>query len=137
MAVDFRRGSAATQPVAPFLDRSMGILALGGGLIAVNYFTSEGRPLAGAIFRGTPPTLSQSQAAPASTKSVALQGLLLLILFVLAKLDEDAGSFGLTFVLALWGLWIYNTFLHGAVGSATLLQPPNASHYDSQQNHAP
>lgn len=133
MAINFQRGPTTTQPVAPFLDRSMGILALGGGLIVVNAFTSSLQPFAGGLFHGTLPTSAQVSGAPAAIKSVALQGLLLLILFVLAKLDEDAGSFGLTFVLALWALWLYNTFLKNGGGSATLNQAPNASHLAFEQ----
>ena len=110
MAINFQRGPSTTQPVAPFLDRSMGILALGGGLLVINFFVVAGRPLTAALFHGVTPTNSQVLNVSNAPKSLALQALLLLILFVLAKLDEDAGSFGLTLVLALWGLWLYSTF---------------------------
>lgn len=117
--VAFARGAQATAPVAPFLDRSAGILALGGGLILVNFLTSDGSPLWKAITSGTAPTIQSTANAPTALKGLALQSLMLGILYVLAKLDEDAGSFGLTFVLALWGLWLYNFYLHRTEPSGT------------------
>ena len=123
-------GAAGTAQVGSF-DRSNAVLFLGLTLLVVNlWLTPEWLNVIRSAFKLSPKQRTDTSAPPVTVIDLSLQGLLVLLLWALAKAGEEAGNLALLFLLALWLGWLLTNGPHlaAALGvSAPAPTGPSAS----------